>query len=527
MYGLTTTGPQGTAPAQKPTKVMTNAPCIACELRRRCPNRMSHDRTKHKHIPLMNGRAHAAQEYSNRLCEAICRGIVQQIEADRQGQFLIAMLNNVDARTEVDELCMQLENKLEIVTEEDAPELQDAWDDVSGAELDPKKVYDARMEEIKFIRDMQLYDKVPAAECWQVTGKAPISTKWIDINKGDHVNPKYRSRNVAREIARKKLDGLFAATPPLAVLKLLLSTLTSGNKGECLMVADVKRAYFHARSKRPTYVQLPPEDVGPGEEGMCGRLNFSMYGTRDAAANWSDEYTQRLVEMGFKTGKASPCVFHHKEKGLRTYIHGDDFVVIGLPAALKWMQERLERKYELTVETLGPGKDQQKEVRVLNRVLRWTQKGIEYEADPRHAEIILQQMNMNDCKPVVTPGTKEEGHAKEGDAEHMKTDQELDEARKSAYRGIVARANYIAPDRPDIAYAVKELARGMSSPTQGDWCRLKRLAKYLRADPDLSINSGGRTPWTKSAYLRTQIGPETRCLESPPRADASCWEHTY
>lgn len=31
------------------------------------------------------------------------------------------------------------------------------------------------------------------------------------------------------------------------------------------MVADVKRAYFHAKSKRLTYVKLPPEDVLTGE----------------------------------------------------------------------------------------------------------------------------------------------------------------------------------------------------------------------------------------------------------------------
>merc|ERR1739836_46716 len=185
--------------------------------------------------------------------------------------------------------------------------------------------------------DMGLYDKVPEVECWARTGKAPISTKWIDINKGDNTNPKYRSRNVAREIAKSKLDGLFAATPPLEVMKLLLSVLTTGNKGERLMVADVKRAYFHAKSKRLTYVKLPPEDIRPGEEGMCGRLNFSMYGTRDAAANWSEEYTERLKRIGFSVGKATPCAFYHSTRGLRAHVHGDDFVVVGKPKELKWM----------------------------------------------------------------------------------------------------------------------------------------------------------------------------------------------
>ncbi len=98
--------------------------------------------------------------------------------------------------------------------EDDGAQFLDAYDDVSGAPLDPKEVYRARKEEVKFIQDMNLYDKVPVEECWKNTGKAPIGTKWLDISKGDHTNPKYRSRCVAKEIAYDKQEGLFAATPP-------------------------------------------------------------------------------------------------------------------------------------------------------------------------------------------------------------------------------------------------------------------------------------------------------------------------
>ena len=34
------------------------------------------------------------------------------------------------------------------------------------------------------------------------------------------------------------------------------------------------------------------------------------------------------------------------------------------------------------------------------------------------------------------------------------------------YRGIVARGNYLAQDRTDLGYAVKELSKDMSSPKQ-------------------------------------------------------------
>merc|ERR1711884_197451 len=87
---------------------------------------------------------------------------------------------------------------------------------------------------------------------------------------------------------------------------------------------------------------------------------------------------------------------------------------------------------------------------------------------------------MADSKPVATPGTKEEGRAKSGDQASAQYDLKLDEQKHAIYRAITARANYLSPDRPDIAFVVKELARSMSSPTAGDWERMKRLARYLK-----------------------------------------------
>ena len=50
------------------------------------------------------------------------------------------------------------------------------------------------------------------------------------------------------------------------------------------------------------------------------------------------------------------------------------------------------------------------------------------------------------------------------------------------------RASYLAQDRPDIQYAVKELARGMSSPTEADAQKLKRLGRYLLGKPRMVLN---------------------------------------
>ena len=120
-----------------------------------------------------------------------------------------------------------------------------------------------------------------------MTGKAPIGCKWVDVNKGDEQNPEYRSRLVATEVKKDKREDLFAATPPLEGLRFLLSLAMTAGYGDKMKISfiDVRRAHFHSVCKRDVFVELPPEDK---EEGMVGKLQKSMYGTRDAALNWEE-----------------------------------------------------------------------------------------------------------------------------------------------------------------------------------------------------------------------------------------------
>ena len=57
--------------------------------------------------------------------------------------------------------------------------------------------------------------------------------------------------------------------------------------------------------------------------------------------------------------------------------------------------------------------------------------------------------------------------------------EELSRDMARQFRELAARANYLAQDRSDIQYAVKEICRGMSRPTRGDHRKLKRLGRYL------------------------------------------------
>ena len=121
----------------------------------------------------------------------------------------------------------------------------------------------------------------------------------------------------------------------------------------------------------------------------------------------------------------------------------------------------------------GPEKKDYNKITILNRCLEWRQDGIYYELDPRHAEIIVKEMEVSNAASVVSQGVETSALSEEDDPL-------LDREHAHKFRRIIARANFLAQDRMDIQYSVKEGARGMANPRQSHWEKLLRLAKYLK-----------------------------------------------
>lgn len=327
-----------------------------------------------------------------------------------------------------------------------------------------------------YFRTKNVWIKRPIQEAIDLMGKKPISVKWVDVNKGDDDEPKCRSRFVAREIRRKGENPIFAPTPPLESLRTILSlTATSGywpdevwdaqpesSKRLQLSLIDISRACFHARTKddAPVYVELPPEDPDYGG-GLCGKLLVHMYGTRRAADGWHSECSDALEELGFIRGQSSACVFWHPDRCLISSVHGDDFTTAGPKENLDWFRKSLECRYGLKeAARLGPGLADDKEGRVLNRIIRWNDRGLAYEADPRQGEQLIQELGL-DTKPDAQPVRPVSTPCVKPTREQINSDKLLPWNKVSHFRGLAARANYLAADRPDIQYAAKEICRWM------------------------------------------------------------------
>ena len=528
-------------PVRKATGWMTNSPCLREALSQRCTGMHGYC-SRHKggrHRTASGRLAREAAVYPFVLRKAILKGLQRQLRRDglvQQHVYGIQPAWEEDVVTttyrdfETGTLLSVTEYRhMEGVFTAHGKNSEKFVDGMTGQPLDPDLVRAARAKELRYFEEKRVWTKRHREEALRVTGKRPITVKWIDVNKGDDEFPNYRSRLVAREIRRAGEDPIFAPTPPLESLRTIISMAATDFAGAKKRVRfatsdertqisfiDISRAYFCASTdpNDPSYVELPAED--PDHQTQCGLLLKHMYGTRKAADGWHCEYAGQLVKtLGFEVGDASACVFYHKAKDLRCSVHGDDFTTVGEKRHLDWFRRELEKLYELKeAARLGPGDADDKETTVLNRVVRWTAAGLEYEADPRQGEKLLRDLKLDgaEVKPATTPGVK-------ATKEQVDADAPLGPDKTSPYRAVAARANYLASDRPELQFASKECCRWMAAPTELGLGGLKRLGRFVAGHRRLVF----LYPWQTAS--RTDIYSDTDwagCVKTRKSTSGGC-----
>ena len=146
-------------------------------------------------------------------------------------------------------------------------------------------------------------------------------------------------------------------------------------------------------------------------QDTVGKLKASLYGTRDASTNWQEEVAKCMTKWGFTIGRYNPCMYYHPGRKMRCLVHGDDFVCVAEAIDLKWLEDRLKERFEIKSKTMGLRDGESREERILNRVIRVTEDGWEYEADQRHADLIIRETGADKVRECsVAPRRRQESH---------------------------------------------------------------------------------------------------------------------
>ena len=89
-----------------------------------------------------------------------------------------------------------------------------------------------------------------------------------------------------------------------------------------------------------------------------------------------------------------------------------------------------------------------KAMTILNRIVEWTDAGIQHEADPRHVDLIIEDLGLESANGSDVTDSK---------VDINETDTELDHEDAYRFRSIATNLNFLAADRIDIQFASKEM----------------------------------------------------------------------
>ena len=109
--------------------------------------------------------------------------------------------------------------------------------------------------------------------------------------------------------------------------------------------------------------------------------------------------------MGYDGCLTSPCAYSHPTKDFLLAFWGDDFVAVGMPDLIDDYETQLGTHIEVVTKArLGWGPKCQRQGRLLNRLITVKENAVEYEADPRHGELMVQELGLETAREQKTPG---------------------------------------------------------------------------------------------------------------------------
>ena len=239
----------------------------------------------------------------------------------------------------------------------------------------------------------------------------------------------------------------------------------------CTCSNDFSNAFVQAELKSPVWIHLPRGFRSKQSKKTCLKLKKSLYGLAVAPRLWNLHLFEAILDLGFIQSKIDPCLMMKKDIFLVFFC--DDAGVAAKSESVidKLVGDLIEKGFELTREA------------TFSEFL-----GIKYEELPDESVFMTQSglinkiiaaTGMENCNPKHTPALKATLGI-DPDGVPMSADW--------SYPSIIGILLYLTTNtRPDIAFAVSQVARFPHSPKQSHKNAVKHIIRYLAKTVDKGI----------------------------------------
>ncbi len=365
-------------------------------------------------------------------------------------------------------------------------------DDIKpGQHLSPKEalaradaeVWRAGMEKEKAVH-MKMETMTPVLRSSLPVGTNILTTKMDLVAKGDGTGKvdRVKARLVIRgfqQIPGVDFTDTFASAASRDTVRTLIASAAAYDWQ--LRHADFEAAYLHAPLQEDIHVYPPdgwPTHDDRGRE-LVYKLDKAVYGLRQAAREWRSMLITALTDdHGFKVsqGDDSLLVFLGNDGNVLLFVavYVDDLLATGpgiVDGAFDAFVKNLRRKFNVKVGEattflgINIGRD--------DKGITIDQRGF--------TETLLRNAGMLDSRPIAAPMDT-------GFADGI-SDEPLGTADTAKVRERLGELMWLATGtRPDIAFTVMRLARGMAAPTEVHRQGVKRVLRYLNGSRDRGIH---------------------------------------
>ena len=235
---------------------------------------------------------------------------------------------------------------------------------------------------------------------------------------------------------------------------------------------DWANAFIQAKLKVPMYMQTPRGFTNKfGQEG-CLRVTKSLYGSKFAPRNWYTHLRSGLIKLGLNESPIDKCLFYRKNLLLVLYV--DDAGIAAPNKALidAFVQELKDLGFDLDIEDnfssyLGIGIEE-----LAEGTRHMTQSGL--------IKKVIATTKLEDCNPNWIPTTQA--------ALGSDPDGEPYDQQPWNYASVVGMLLYLSNNtRPDITFAVSQVARFTAHPKKSHAVAVKTIIRYLSRTVDKGI----------------------------------------
>ncbi|CAE7690184.1 unnamed protein product [Symbiodinium sp. CCMP2592] len=334
-------------------------------------------------------------------------------------------------------------------------------------EFDKEQELQGMQKERESLQHFDVFEEKLVSECSEEQLRDAISTQWVKRPKGDGVRCRLCVRGFDQVV--EDPDDTFASTPSLATLKLLLTLACTFNW--FVLAGDVSTAFLHALLSEEIFV-IPPGEFYPNG-GVLWKLRRAMYGLKQSPKAWQTHFASVMADLGFKRLKSDPNLYFHPEYKVYLLCYVDDVLLFGAKEPCEHLFAKLQERLLLRREgTLQPGES----INFLGRCITRREDAIEISMPTSYVDKILEEYALLECR-----------HSPPGNdslRKKIESEEPLDTVEHRKYRRVVGQLLWLSSIRPDIQYAVKELSRGSTSPTEAHKAKVKMLLRYLAGSKD-------------------------------------------